>query len=418
LTIPQPKQTSGNYIHWELSNGIRVIHSHVPNQVAHCGIFINTGSRDELETEHGLAHFIEHTIFKGTKKRRAFHILTRMEDVGGEINAYTSKEETCIYSTFLYPHYRRALELLVDITFHSVFPEREIKKEKTVIIDEINSYKDSPSEEIFDRFEEFIYPNHPLGHDILGTPAHLKKFDADHIRNFIARTYNTDQIVFSSVGNISEKNLRRIVDSTLGTIPANYRSFKREEVQEYIPFQNSLKRRTYQSHLIMGNRAYTMKDKRRSGMILLNNLLGGPGMSSRLNLAIREKYGFTYNIDSSYSIYSDTGLWTVYLGTEQEMLERCRDLVSKELDKLKHQQLGSLQLHKAKQQLIGQIAIAQESNVSLMLGYAKTFLVFNKIDTFEQIAGKIDALTSLELLEIASEIFAEDQLSTLSFPSK
>jgi predicted Zn-dependent peptidase len=418
LTKPQEKQSAANYIHWELPNGIRVIHSYIPNQVSHCGLFINTGSRDELENEHGLAHFIEHTIFKGTKKRKAFHILTCMEDVGGEINAYTSKEETCVYSTFLYPHYKRALELLVDITFHSVFPEKEIAKEKTVIIDEINSYKDSPSEEIFDRFEEFVYPNHSLGHDILGTPAQLKKFDAGQIRKFIARTYNTDQIVFSSVGNISEKNLRRIVDSTLGLIPANHRDFKREPIPDYIPFHKSLKRRTYQAHLIMGNRAYTIKDNRRSGMILLNNLLGGPGMSSRLNLAIREKYGFTYNIDSSYSIYSDTGLWTVYLGTDQELLERCRDLTTKELLKLKTSPLGSVQLHKAKQQLIGQIAIAQESNVSLMLGYAKTFLVFNKIDSFEQIVKKIEAITSNDLIEIANEIFGDDQLSVLSFPSK
>jgi len=405
-------------IHWTLANGIRVIHRGVTNEVAHCGIFINAGSRDELDSEQGLAHFIEHTVFKGTQKRRAFHILTRMEDVGGEINAYTGKEETCLYSTFLYPHYQRAIELLSDITFNSIFPEKEIQKEKTVIIDEINSYKDSPADEIYDRFEELMYPGHPLGHDILGTPAHLKKFTAAHIKNFVARTHNTDEMVFSSVGKISEASLRKIVDRTLGQIPANFRNYKRESPPEIDPVTKSLKRKTHQAHLVMGNHTYSIKDKKRTGLILLNNLLGGPGMSSRLNLAIREKYGFTYNIDSSYAIYSDSGLWSVYLGTENETVERCRDLVLKELRKLRDKTLGDIQLHKAKQQLIGQIAIAQESNASLMLGYAKTFLVFNKIDTYKDIADKIEKLGAAELQDIANEVFDETHLSSLIFPGR
>lgn len=401
-----------------LRNGIRVVHKPVNAEVAHCGLFINTGSRDELPQEHGLAHFIEHTVFKGTSRRRAYHVLTRMEDVGGEINAFTGKEETCLYSSFLHSYYARAIELLTDIAFFSVFPEKEINKEKTVIIDEINSYRDSPSEEIYDRFEEMVFPDHPLGRDILGTAAHLRKFKPSHLVDFVRRTYNTDQIVFSSVGKISTKKLAAILEKTLGLVPENKRRFERIAIPKYQPARLSLKRNTYQTHFITGNIAYSVRDKRRTGLILLNNLLGGPGMSSRLNMAIREKYGFTYNIDSSYAIYSDTGLWSVYMGTENMWIDRCRDLLFRELKKLRTARLSTAQLHKAKSQLIGQIAISQESNSSLMLGIAKTFLLFNKVDTFRETIDKIEALTPSELLDIANEIFVEDQFSTLIYPAR
>ena len=219
---------------WTLPNGIRIIYLLVNSPVAHCGLFINAGSRDELEHEHGLAHFIEHAVFKGTPSRKAYHILSRMEDVGGEINAYTSKEETVLYGTFLAAHYQRAIDLINDIGFYSNFPEKEINKEKTVIIDEINSYKDSPSEEIYDRFEEQIYPQHALGHDILGTPAHLKKFKPEDLKNFIRRTWNTDQMVFSFVGSTPVAKIRKELDRTLGQHAANLRMFNREPVPEYI----------------------------------------------------------------------------------------------------------------------------------------------------------------------------------------
>ena len=403
---------------WTLPNGIRIIYLLVNSPVAHCGLFINAGSRDELEHEHGLAHFIEHAVFKGTPSRKAYHILSRMEDVGGEINAYTSKEETVLYGTFLAAHYQRAIDLINDIGFHSNFPEKEINKEKTVIIDEINSYKDSPSEEIYDRFEEQIYPQHALGHDILGTPAHLKKFKPEDLKNFIRRTWNTDQMVFSFVGSTPVAKIRKELDRTLGQHAANLRMFNREPVPEYITSHIIQKRKNHQAHLVLGNRAYDVKNKKRTGLILLNNLLGGPGMSSRLNLAIREKYGWTYNIDSSYAIFSDTGLWSVYLGTEAGWVDRCRELVLREMKKLRDQELGTVQLQKAKNQLIGQMAISQESNSSLMLGFAKTFLIFNKIDTFEEVANKIESLKASELRNIANEIFAEDQLSTLLYQGR
>lgn len=402
---------------WTLRNGIRVIHTQVAGSVAHCGIFINAGTRDELENEHGIAHFIEHALFKGTKRRKTYHILARMEDVGGELNAYTSKEETCLYSSFLSGHFARAADLLEDITFHSVFPEKEINKEKTVVADEINSYLDSPSEEIYDRFEELLFPDHPLGRDILGTAKCIRKYTPSDLKSFVNRTYNTDEMVFSSVGNITSGKLKKILSNTLEIIPENKRTYKRSPVTPYQKFDRIIKRKTSQSHLLIGNRAYATGDNRRTGLFLLNNLLGGPGMSSRLNLAIREKYGFTYNIESSYLPYSDTGIWTVYMGTENEWIYRCRELLMKEINSLRNKPLGHLQLHKAKQQLTGQIAMAHESNVSLMLANAKTFHHFNRVDSLEKTIEKIQAVSSSELQDIANDIFDEKQFSSLVYPS-
>lgn len=399
-------------------NGIRVIHQEVSNEVAHLGVFINAGSRDELEHEFGLAHFIEHAIFKGTVNRKAYHILTRMEDVGGEINAYTSKEETCIYSSFIHTHYKRAAELLSDISFHSNFPEKEILKEKSVIIDEINSYKDSPSEEIFDRFEDQLFNGHSLGHDILGTTKHLKSFNSDSIQAFIQRTWNSDQIVVSSVGKIPFKKLIALLRPLFGDIPENRRAYKRPAPKAVVASQLLKKKKVHQSHLIIGCRAYSYHKKQRTPLTLLNNLLGGPGMSSRLNLNIREKYGWTYHIESSYSMFSDSGIWNVYLGTEAAYVEKCRELVLKELRKIKDTPLGKIQLQKARNQLIGQMAISQENNISLMLGHAKTFSIFNKVDSFSDICKKIEKVNEFDIMEVANELFIENNLSSLLYAGK
>lgn len=402
-------------LHWTLKNGIRVIFLPAESNVAHCGLLINTGSRDENSNEHGIAHYIEHCVFKGTQKRKSYHILSRMEDVGGELNAYTTKEETCIYSSFLSPHLERALELLTDMAFRSSFPEKEIAKEKSVITDEILAYKDNPSEEIYDRFEDQIYQNHPLGHDILGTVGHLNAFKREDLFAFTQRCWNTDHMVLSLVGPYTEKKVRSLLHKTLEQIEVNNRSFTRKTPTGYTPLHHTVKRKNHQAHLVLGAPAYGVRDTKRTALILLNNLLGGPGMSSRLNLSIREKYGFTYAIDSSYAIYSDTGLWSIYLGTEASSVERCRDLVYKELKKLRDVPLSSLQLQKAQNQLKGQIAMAQESNNALMLGFAKTYLLFNRIDTFEEIATKIDAISAKNLQDIACEIFDENQLSSLLY---
>lgn len=403
---------------FQFSNGIRIIHQQTSGPVAHLGVFIQAGSRDEFENEHGLAHFVEHSVFKGTTRRKAFHILSRMEDVGAEINAYTSKEETCFYTSFLSRYYSRAADILFDICFNSVFPEKEISKEKSVIIDEINSYKDSPSEEIFDRFEDQVFAGHELGHDILGTPAHLKKFNREMVSHFVQRTWNTDHLVISSVGKTNLKTLVKILSPLFGSLPANTRTVNRKKPQ-LIASSHILKRKkVHQSHFVMGTRAYDVYDDNRTGLILLNNLLGGPGMSSRLNLNIREKYGWTYHIESSYAMFSDAGIWSVYFGTETMWMEKCRDLVVKELIKLKGVPLGTLQLHKAKNQLLGTLAMSQENNGALMLGNAKTYAIFNKIDSFAEIEEKVSSLTSEKLREIANEIFAEENMFSLLFTGK
>jgi predicted Zn-dependent peptidase len=401
--------------HWTLPNGIRVIHKQINSDVAHCGLMINAGTRDESEAEHGIAHFIEHCLFKGTTKRKPYHILTRIEDVGGELNAYTSKEETCVYATFLNDYYKRATELISDIVFNSVFPEKEIEKERTVIADEIYAYKDNPAEEIYDRFEELIFPDHPIGRDILGTEAHLKSFTRLHIQQFISRCYNTDEIVFSSIGNIATAALKKITEKTLGKIPENLRKYKRTAPKAYESKDLLYRKNVYQTHVIMGGRAYSAQEKKRTGLIVLNNLLGGPGMSSRLNLAVREKFGLTYQLDSQYQIYSDCGLWNIYMGTEKDSMHRSVELCMKELKKLRKEKLSILQLHKAKQQIIGQIAISQENHNALMLSFAKSFMHFNKVDSFKETVDKIHKITANELLAIANEIYDEDQMCVLTY---
>ena len=280
------------YFFHTLSNGIRLVHKHTDSLVAHCGLTINAGSRDEHSHEQGLAHFIEHLIFKGTKKRKTYQILSHMENVGGEINAYTGKEDTCIYATFMSIHYARCLDLISDILFGSVFPEKEILKEKDVVIDEINSYKDNPGEQIFDDFDEIVFRDHPLGANILGTPAHLKRFSREHIYGFMNRNYVTEEMVISSVGNIQFKNLIKLVERYFGQLPRSSRVEPRLPFLNYVPEEKIVKRRNHQVHCIIGNTAYSAIDKLKTSLVLLNNILGGPGLNSRLNMGVREKYGF------------------------------------------------------------------------------------------------------------------------------
>lgn len=400
---------------YTLQNGIRVIHKRCDSTVAHCSLTINAGTRDELDSEHGIAHFIEHVIFKGTKKRKAYHIMSRLEDVGGELNAYTTKEETVIHATFLKDYFDRAIELISDITFRSTFPDKEIKKEKEVVLDEINSYKDNPSELIFDDFEELIYDGHPFGLNILGTKKDIKRFTRADIQRFMNRTYNTDQIIFCSIGNISFKRVQKLADRYLGWVAPNFRKIQRNQFENYIPQTKIVKKSTFQTHCIVGNIAYDLQDPKRIGMHLLNNILGGPGLNSRLNLVLREKYGYAYNIESMYNPYSDTGLFCIYFGTDKDNLEKSLSLVNKELEKIMTQKLGVLQLFKAKRQLMGQLAIAAESNENLMLSVAKSYMVYNTSDNLEIIYSQIENLTSSELLEIANEVLNPDMLSTLIY---
>ncbi len=398
-----------------LSNGIRVVHKQSSSPVAHCGIIINTGSRDESPEEQGIAHFIEHVIFKGTTNRKAFHILSYMENVGGELNAYTSKEETAIYASFMTPYYSRCLELLSDITFNSVFPLKEIEKEKDVVIDEINSYKDTPSEQIMDDFDELIFKDHPMGMNILGTPANLKKFSRNTILDFMDRTYATDQMALCSVGNIEFSQLVKMAEKYFGDFPYRPRKSIRIPIGEYQSSQKINNRRNHQTHCVLGNRAYENKSDWKTALILLNNILGGPGLNSRLNLNIREKYGFCYTIESNYQPYTDTGIFSIYLGTDKDHLEKTIWLVNRELEKLRSQKLGVLQLKRAKQQLMGQVAISFDSNQNEMLSIGKSILVYDKIDSLEEIYQKIEVITEADLLQVANEVFEPSALSMLVF---
>lgn len=398
-----------------LSNGIRVVHKRVSSPVAYCCIMVNAGTRDELEHEHGMAHFIEHVIFKGTKKRRAYHIMSRLEDVGGELNAYTTKEETVVHATFLKDDYSRAFELLSDIVFRSTFPEKEIIKEKDIIIDEINSYKDNPSELIYDDFEDLIYEGHPFGRNILGTKRHLKKFNRKHISEFIARNYNTDQMIFCSVGDIPFSRVKKLAERNLGWISSNYRKTPRTAINIYHPKAKSLNKSTYQTHCILGTVAYDLHNPKRIAMHLLNNILGGPGSNSRLNLALREKHGYAYNIESMYTPYTDTGLFTIYFGTDKDNLDKAYKLVLKELEKIREQRLGVMQLFKAKRQLIGQMAIATESNESIMLSAAKSYLVYEQPDDLSTVINQIENISAVDIMEVANEILAPNLLSTLIY---
>jgi len=400
---------------FELRNGIRVVHRQVDRPVAHCGLMIMAGSRDEYPEEEGLAHFIEHVLFKGTKKRKAFHILSRMEDAGGELNAYTDKETTVIYSSFLETDYKRAIDLIFDIGFHSIFPEKEIEKEKEVIIDEINSYKDSPSELIFDDFEEALFPGHSLGMNILGTPEKVKRFSRKDILNFILREYGNNRMVFSSVGNISSKKLKQQLEKATEHLVGKTSKHNRVAPPLYTPRRIEMEKSNFQTHAVIGTRSYPAGHKKSRTLHLLNNILGGPGMNSRLNLNIREKYGFTYNIESFYNPYSDTGVFGIYAGTDPGTIGKTLKLIDKELKKLREVKLGSMQLTKAKRQILGQIAMGQENNASLMLALGKSLLVFDRVDTFDEILDKIEGISAEDLQDVANEILAPQQMSSIVY---
>ncbi|HOW10161.1 MAG TPA: pitrilysin family protein [Bacteroidales bacterium] len=398
-----------------LANGIRLVHHTIPGVVAHCGLVINAGSRDEKENEHGIAHFIEHMLFKGTKKRKPYYILSRLEDVGGELNAYTTKEETAIHASFLKGDYERAIELISDIAFNSVFPEKEIVKEKDVVIEEINSYLDNPAELIFDDFEELIFAGQPIGHSILGTTEVVKSFTQRTISDFISRHYSTDQMVFCSVGNISDEKIEKLFVRYFSSVPQNQKANREIRSWPYEPSFVTKKKDTFQNHCIIGNLAYNVKDERRLCMFLLNNILGGQGLNSRLNLSLREKKGLAYNVESSYNPYCDTGVFTIYFGTDNTYLEKSIKVVLSELELLRTRKLGIVQLSKAKNQFKGYLARGYENHESLMLGLGKSILVFGKAESLEETCSKIEKITSSELLETANEVFNPSGLSTLIY---
>lgn len=404
-----------DFLTYTLKNGIRIIHQNTNSPVAHLGVLINTGSRDEKKNEHGLAHFIEHSVFKGTTKRKSFHILSRIEGVGGELNAYTTKEETVLFSTFLNEYYERAAELLGDILLNSIYPEKELEREKEVVYEEINSYKDSPSELIFDEFDEMVFDGHPLARNILGTRKNLKKFNRESILKFIKNNYHTDQIVISSVGNYDFEDLVKLLDKYFGETPERKRKNLRKAYQDYSPRKKIIEKDTFQAHCVMGNMAYDIHHPQRIVMVLLNNILGGQAMNSRLNLALRERRGMAYNVESSYTPYSDTGFFNVYFGTDKENLDKALALVNNEFKILRNKKIGPIQLSTAKKQMTGQIAISTESHEDLMLAIGKSYLLYNKVDPLSVVFKKIDAISAEALLEVANETLNENQMSTLVY---
>lgn len=401
-----------------LKNGLQVVHQQVNSPIAHCGLYINAGTRDELDSESGLAHFIEHAIFKGTKKRRAYHILNRLDSVGGEIDAFTTKELTCYYASFLTEYYDRAIDLISDISFNSQFPEKELAKEKEVILDEINVYKDSPSDLIYDEFEAQVFAKHALGNPILGTSQSVKTLQRENILHFIKRLYHPENMVFTSVGNLSTKALKRKVEKYFLAISPGKALIDRKAFKPKTGKECREDKGTYQSHLMLGKSAYGLNHPKRLSLVLLNNILGGPAMNSILNLKVREKYGFTYHIESNYSVYSDIGLLSIYLGTDPKYLDACIKAVYRELKVLREKKLSTNKLHLSKQQLKGQIAIGRESNSNLMLSQGKNLLMRGKIISLKESYAAIDRLSSEDLLDVANEMLDPKLFDTLHYEGK
>jgi len=406
------------YQYFKLENGLRIVHRKVSSKVAHLGVVISAGTRDELPEEHGIAHFIEHMIFKGTHKRSLFRILSRLDSVGADLNAFTAKEETTIYASFLNAYYDRTLELFSDILLNSTFPQKELEKEREVVIDEINSYKDSPSEQIVDDFEDQIFAGHALGNNILGTPKNVRKFTREAIQKFINENYLPSKMVICSVGNINFERLVQIIERYFAQMPASKEIRIRAPFLHYRSVNKTLQRSIYQSHIMLGTASYGYPHPRRTALGLLNNLLGGPAMNSRLNLAVREKHGITYSIESQYTPYSDTGFFYIYMSTDDQNLEKASSLVQIELKKLRDTKLTVSQLQQIKRQSIGQLVLTFDSNLNDMLSMGKSLLVYDRVDSPAEVYSKIEEVTSEELQEVANDVLNPDQLSSLIYLTK
>ncbi|TWR29834.1 insulinase family protein [Mucilaginibacter pallidiroseus] len=401
-----------------LPNGIRILLKHTPSPITHCCFLVNAGSRDELPQKEGLAHFIEHLLFKETARRNTNQILNHLEVVGADLNAYTTKEYTCIHASLLKQHLERAVDLFEDILFHSTFPQNELEKERGVILDEIASYLDQPEEAIQDDFEELLFKGHAIGNNILGTRKSVKKLDKADIDQFIKANYNTHQMVFAVSGDYELPKLVKLCDKYFAHIPENNAQKNRVQPALIESVIHTVKKPIAQTHCVIGGRAYHSQHANKYGLLLLNNILGGMGMSNRLNLEIREKYGIAYTIESNYTSLTDTGIFSIYFGTDAEKAEKALKLVHKELKKLREQTIGPVQLKQAKEKFIGQIALAEENRLSLIISMAKSLLDFNHIDSLEDIFDKINKVSAPQLLEISNEVFDNDGLITLLFEPK
>ncbi|WP_298638645.1 pitrilysin family protein [uncultured Prevotella sp.] len=401
-----------------LPNGLRVIHLHSQSPVVYCGYEVCAGTRDERNGEEGIAHFCEHVTFKGTEHRTAMQILNRLESVGGELNAFTNKEDTVYYSAILKEHFPRAVDLLTDIVFFSTYPQHEINKEVEVICDEIESYNDSPAELIYDDFESAVFAGHPLGHNILGSEEMLKGYTTEDALRFTRRYYRPENTVFFVSGDVDFKRVVALVKKATASFPEAQPLIDvtpAAVLPDYEPQTIRHDRGTHQAHVMVGNRAYSVHDKRRMPLYLLNNILGGPGMNARLNISLRERNALVYTVESSMVCYSDTGLWTTYFGCDPKDVDKCLRFVRRELDKVMQRPLSANQLRMAKHQIKGQIGVACDNRESFALDFGKTFLHYGWKKNVESLMEDIDRITAEEIQQVAQEIFAEDRLTTLIY---
>ena len=419
------------YNTYTLDNGLRIIHLPSDSKVVYCGYQINAGTRNEEPGEEGLAHFCEHVTFKGTERRKAWHILNCLESVGGDLNAYTNKEGTVYYSAILKEHIARAVDLLTDIVFHSVYPQAEIDKEVEVICDEIESYNDSPAELIYDEFENIIFKGSPLGHNILGTAEQVRSFKTEDALRFTRKLYRPNNAIFFAYGDIDFKKLLRLLKKSFLSEERRVKSEKinSPEAQTQFNIQHStfntqhsfegqtivMQKNTHQAHVMIGTRAYDVNDSRRMPLYLLNNMLGGPGMNAKLNLALREHNGLVYTVESTMVAYGDTGIWSIYFGCDEHDVKRCLRLVRKELDKFMQKPLSEAQLKAAKKQIKGQIGVACDNRENFALDFGKSFLHYGWEKNVDRLYEQVDEITAEQIQAVAQELFDKDRLTTLIF---
>lgn len=399
-----------------LSNGIRVAFLPTLSEVTHLGVMVLGGSRYEQKDEVGLAHFLEHCIFKGTTHRKAYHVLSRIDSVGGELNAYTTKEEICVYSSFLNHYFDRSAELLSDIIVNSTFPDKEIEKEKEVVLDELSSYMDSPSDRIMDDFELYFFQNHSLGNNILGTEESVRSFTKKNLENYLRRNFTTDNMIISVVGGINQVKALKILENYFSQIITKPSTNQIFAFEKYQPFKREERNSNFQSHVILGGLApgfHSEKDRR--AMNLLINILGGPALNSRLTLNIREKHGYSYTIEANNNSFQDIGYWNVYFGCNEEYVHKTIKQVYKELKRLRDVSLSATQIHRAKEQFKGYMALGVESNSGRMIEMAKSMLIFNDIAKISDVYKAIDELTSQDLLEVANRYFQVEDISELIY---
>jgi len=399
-----------------LTNGLRIVFKPSASPIAHACIVINAGTRDELPDQLGIAHFTEHLIFKKTDKRSTNQILNRLELVGADLNAYTTKEYTCIHASFLSEHLNRTLDLFEDLLFHSTFPDNEIEKEKGIILDEIASYQDSPEDAIADDFEDLLFEHHELGHNILGTEHSLLGLKKENFKEFVGNHYQPQNMVIGITGNYSLSKIKRATEKYYGSLPNNDHYKKDRIIPASIHTKRILTPKPInQVHFMLGNQGYSLYNQKKTALMILNNLLGGMGMSSRLNLEIREKHGIAYTIESNYTAYSDTGVFSVYFGTEADKMDKAYKLVLKEFKKLRDKKLSAVQLKQSKNKFIGQIALGEENRMALIIAMAKNIIDYGEVETLDRIYNRINKVTADEIWNVSNEILDPDNLNSLIF---